>query len=169
MKSLFKNRAMRIAGLILACVVSMSGCRQQPPEEFSQYFGSMTLGKGSIIYGHFKGQHQGVQGGQWVVICCDIAGSSSIGLGQGYQSSSDGRRLDWQTERTEGWNVRVRLNGKEYDTSKGALFLVKVEGDKTEVEQLATDLSAFQSDTRSIQEFVQKDAAVSKFLGIKTD
>jgi hypothetical protein len=77
--------------------------------------------------------------------------------------------LDWQTERTEGWNVKVRLNGKEYDVSKGAVFLVKTEGEKTEVEQLAKDLSALQADPKSVEEFARKDAAVSKFLGIKAD
>jgi hypothetical protein len=89
---------------------------------------------------------------------------------QGYLSSTGGnRRLDWQIERTDGWNVKVRLSGKEYDASKGALFLVKIDGEKTEVEQLAKDVSAMQADPESVKEFARKDAAVSKFLGIKAD
>jgi len=178
MKSLLKNQAGRIAGLALTCVVAVCGCRQRPPnepEEISSPYGSTTLGKGTVIYSQFKGRHKGVQGGQSVVICCDFSGNSVSGPGnsskiQGSQSSTDGkRRLDWQTERTEGWNVKVRLNGKEYDVSKGAVFLVKTEGEKTEVEQLAKDLSALQADPKSVEEFARKDAAVSKFLGIKAD
>jgi hypothetical protein len=46
---------------------------------------------------------------------------------------------------------------------------VKIEGDKTEVEQLTRDLSALQADSNNIQDFARKDAAVSKFLGNKGD
>ena len=110
-----------------------------------------------------------------VVICCDFSGNDVSGLGdiskhQGSLSSTDGkRRLDWQTERTEGWNFKVRLNGKEYDVSQGAVFLVKTEGDKTEVEQLARDLSGPEADPKRVEEFARKDVAVKKFLGIKAD
>jgi hypothetical protein len=37
------------------------------------------------------------------------------------------------------------------------------------VEQLAKDLSGLQADSESVLGFAQKDAAVSKFLGIKAD
>jgi hypothetical protein len=178
MKSLPKNQTGRIAGLGLMCIVAVSGCRQQPPnqpEEISISYGGTTLGKGTVSYSQFKGRHKGAPGGQTVMICSDFNGNHASGPGdiskhQGSQSSTDGkRRLDWQTERTEGWNVKVRLNGKEYDASKGAVFLVKTEGDKTEVEQLVKDLSALQADPKSVEEFARKDAAVSKFLGIKAD
>ena len=175
MRNLLKDCTGRIAGLVLACVVAVSGCRQQPSEEVSHSSGSTSLGKGTVIFSQFKGRHQGAQGGQSVVICCDISGNSGLGPGdvskhQGYQSSTDGkRRLDWQTERTEGWHIKVRLNGKEYDASNGAVFLVKVEGEKTEVEQLAKDLSALQADSKRVEQFAREDAAVSKFLGIKAD
>jgi hypothetical protein len=69
----------------------------------------------------------------------------------------------------EGWDVKVRLNGKEYGASKGAVFLVKTEGGKTEVKQLARDLSGLQADPKSIEDFARKDAAISKFVGIKAD
>jgi hypothetical protein len=77
--------------------------------------------------------------------------------------------LEWQLETTDGSSVKVRLGGKEHDATKGSLFLVKTTGGKTEVEQLAQDLSAVQPDAKSIQEFARKDAVVSKFLGIKAD
>jgi hypothetical protein len=172
MKSLLKNRAMRIAVFFSAWVVSVSGCRPQPPEDPAPFFGSTTLGKGTVLYWHFKGRNEGAQGRQSVVICCDITGNLGVmGSSSGYQlTSTDGKRcLNLQTERTEDGNVKVRLDGKEYDASKGILFLVKVEGDKTEVEQLAKDLPAFQTDSRSIEQLVRKDAAASKLLGIKAD
>jgi hypothetical protein len=178
MTNLLTNQAGRIAGLALMCVVGVSGCRQQPPnqpEDISISFGSTTLGKGAVIYSQFKGRHKGALGGQTVVICCDFNGNPVSGPGdiskhQGSQTSTDGkRRLDWQTERTDGWNIKVRLNGKEYDASKGAVFLVKTEGEKTEVEQLAKDLLGLQPDPKSVEEFARKDAAVNKFLGIKAD
>jgi hypothetical protein len=165
-------------GLSFLAVCSvLIGCNrnQQTPDEISQSSGSMTLGMGTVIYSQFKGRHKGAQGRQFVLICCDINGNSGLEVGdvskhQGYLSSTGGnRRLDWQIERTDGWNVKVRLSGKEYDASKGALFLVKIDGEKTEVEQLAKDVSAAQADSKSVEEFARKDAAVNKFLGIKAD
>jgi hypothetical protein len=177
MKRLVMNQARRIAGLGLMCVVAVCGCRQQPsnqPEEISKSLGSMTVEKGTVIYSQFKGRYKGVPGGQMVVICCDFTGNERREPGdtskhQGSLSPTGKRGLEWQTERTDGWNLKVRLNGKEYDASKGAVFLVKAEADKTEVEQLVRDLSALDADLNLVQEFVRKDAATSKFLGIKAD
>jgi hypothetical protein len=178
METLVENWAVRIGALGLACIVAVSGCRQSSPHQPEEIFpavGSTTLGKGVVIYSQFKGRHKGVQGGQTVLICSDINGNTAFGPGdvskhQGSQSTTDGkRRLDWQTERSEGWNLKVRLNGKEYDVSKGAVFLVKTEGEKTEVEQLDKDVSSLQADSKSVAEFARKDAAVSKFLGIEAD
>ena len=110
------------------------------------------------------------------MICSDIQGAAG-GLGErtsgppwfrkeeGYTSSPDGRRFDWQLETGDGRSVKCHLDGKEYDLSKGTLFLVKTKGGKTEVEQLSRDLSAVQPDFVSCTDFARKDAAVSKLLG----
>jgi hypothetical protein len=88
---------------------------------------------------------------------------------EGVQSAGDGRRLEWSMETSDGRTVKCRLDGKEYDLAKGTLFLVRTKGGKTEAEQLSTDLSAVQTDAKSLEDFARKDAAVSKFLAIQGD
>ena len=161
-----------LAGLVIAT----TGFRQQPPGISFQASVSTTIGKGRVRFFQYKGE----RGIQTVMICSDFrgdvttegpasAGVDNIYKQKGSESGRDGRRLEWQLETKDASSVKVRLGGKEYDASKGSLFLVKTKGGKTEVEQLAKDLSAVQPDTKSIEEFARKDAAVSKFLGIKAD
>ena len=171
MKSLLKNPASQIATLALACAVALGGCQRPTPEGASTSYAAASVGKGQVICSQFHGRDKG----QTVVICCDFSGTPVIEASngskqQGFLSSTDGKQhLDWQTERTEDWNIKVRLNGKEYDASKGPVFLVKTEGEKTQIEQLAKDLSALLIDPKRVEDFARKDAAVSKFLGIKAD
>lgn len=111
------------------------------------------------------------------MICSDIQGGASssgenisgppwVRKEEGFASSLDGRRFDWQLATTDGRSVQCRLDGKEYDLSKGTLFLVKTKGGKNEVEQLSRDLSAVQPEVDSCKAFARKDPAVSKFLGM---
>jgi hypothetical protein len=95
--------------------------------------------------------------------------SPLISKEEGVQSSGDGRRFEWLMETADGRSVKCRLGGKDYDLGKGTLFLVKTKGGKTEVEQLSIDVSAVQTDAKSLEDFARKDAAVSKFLAIKAD
>lgn len=158
------------------CIIPTTGCRQQPPGISSQASVSTTIGEGRVRFFHYKG----TGGSQTVMICSDFRGDlhtegpASAGADNSYkqkgsESARDGRHLEWQLETTNGSSVKVRLAGKEYDASKGGLFLVKTTGGKTEVEQLPQDLSAVHPDSKSIEEFARKDEAVSKCLGIKAD
>ena len=114
------------------------------------------------------------------MICSDIRGGQSsagetisgppyVRKEKGFKSSPDGRRFDWELETTDGRGIKCRLDGKDYDLSKGALFLVKTKGGKTEVEQLSRDLSAVQAEAESCKDFAQKEPAVSKLLGKGSD
>jgi hypothetical protein len=114
--------------------------------------------------------------GPIIMICCDIAGAG-CGTSDGYSgpppvrqasgsaSARDGRRMDWILERTAGQSAKFWVNGKEYDLSRGTLFLVKTKAGKTEVEQLDRDLSAVQPDQESCKKFAQEDPAVSMLIG----
>src|SRR5262249_15265738 len=88
---------------------------------------------------------------------------------EGFASSKDGRRFDWQLETTDRRGVKCRVDGKEYDLAKGALFLFKTRGGKTEVEQLSRDQSGVQREVASCTAFVRKEPAVSKLLGKGSD
>ncbi len=176
MMNLANNWAGRNLGLCLLCLATSSGCtRQQSASQPASPDGlSMAMGSGTLVY------YRWVEGRPAVMICSDIHGGAG-GLGEhlsgppwvrkekGYTSSSDGRRFDWQLETGDGRSVSCQVDGKEYDLSKGTLFLVKTMGGKTEVEQLSRDLSAVQPDFESCKDFARKDAAVSKFLGTEAD
>lgn len=169
MTNLHCNSSARTACILLLCVCTGSGCQQQA-EEDSQSFGTMSVGRGTVIYSRYQGRYRGEAGGQTVIICCDFQGNASVAGGQGSLSSADGkRRIDWHLVRTAGWNFQVRVNGQEYDAAQGGLFLVKVEADRTQVEQVARDLSAVGNNTRTIEELARNDPAVSTLLGFKAN
>ena len=166
MMSPIKRWVGRNLGLALMCLVASSGCgpRALPLGPAGVV---TTVGGASVIFYQWKG-------GPAVMIFSDVQGGhSSAGGGtagslykeQGFESSPDGRRFEWQMETTDGRNIQFRLDGKEYDLSKGTLFLVKTKGGKTEVEQLSRDLSAVSPDANGCKDFAQKDPAVSQFLG----
>ncbi len=169
MMSLANNWGGRNLGLVLLCLVTSSGCtRQQPPSPTGL---SMTnVGGGSLVFYRWD------EGPAAVMICSDIqAGASSEGERLsgpppvrkeiGFISSPDGRRFDWQLETSDGRSVNCQLDGKEYDLTKGTLFLVTTKGGKATVEQLSRDLSAVQPEVESCKGFARMDTAVSKFLG----
>jgi hypothetical protein len=69
------------------------------------------------------------------MICSDIgAGTTSskdsisgppwVRKVEGFASSKDGRRFDWQLETSDGRTVKCLVDGKEYDLAQGTLFLV---------------------------------------------
>ena len=125
----------------------------------------MTYG----IFCDFRRVEKEGDNASWETTTPPIGAADKTYKAKGWELASDGRRLDWQLETPDGSSIKVRLDGKEYDASKGNLFLVKTKGGKTEVEQLTKDLPAAQADEKGVEAFARKDAAVSKFLGIKAD
>jgi hypothetical protein len=90
--------------------------------------------------------------------------NNPIYSGSGSAKAADGGAYKWQVETTDGKAVKFSIDGKEYDLSKGSLFVMKVKGDKTEVHQLKRDLSTIPFDTRKCEEALKKDAEVMKLL-----
>jgi hypothetical protein len=85
--------------------------------------------------------------------------------GGGSAKAADGRSYKWQVETTDGKTVKFTIDGKDYDLSKGALFVMNAKGEKIEVHQLQRDLSAIPFDARKCEEALKKDAEVMKLLG----
>jgi hypothetical protein len=69
----------------------------------------------------------------------------------------------------DGRSVRTLLDGKEYDLGKGNVFLVKTTGGKTEVEQLALDLSIVEPNHKSCEAYARKNEKLRKFPGLEGD
>jgi len=69
-----------------------------------------------------------------------------------------------QIETKDGKSATCRINGKEYDLSKGTLFVIKAKGEQVEVHQLKRDLTAIPFDADGCREPLQKDAEIRNLL-----
>jgi len=85
--------------------------------------------------------------------------------GSGSAASADGRGYKWQLETKDGMAATFRIDGKEYDLSKGTVFVIKAKADKVDVHQLKRDLSSVPFDGGRCREYVNKDAEILKALG----
>jgi hypothetical protein len=161
-----------VGKITLLMLLMASGCRPSPPTLLQPDSPALSFSDkdGTVHFQRWKD-------GRAFMLCCDVAGgASSTGSGssgpppvwksQGSVSAHDGRRVEWKLEITDGRNLKCWVNGKEYDLSKGGLFLVKTKGGKTEVEQVNQDLSAVPADVEGCKAYVRKDPAISKLLGI---
>jgi hypothetical protein len=92
--------------------------------------------------------------------------STTVYSGNGYVILKDGRGYKWQIETTAAKAFTFRIDGKEYDLSKGTLFVTKIKakGEPVEVHQLKRDLSAVPFDAEGCRDFLRKDAEVMKLL-----
>ena len=177
MKILRRSLAHRCLAALLACAVVATGCHQPQPAISAQTSLDTSVGEGKVRFIQYKGPG----GSQAVMICLDSRGDASFNEGslaagpdnifreKGSESWRNGRRWEWQVETTDGSSIKVSLDGKAYDASKGNLFLVTTKGGKSEMEQHDRDLSAVQPDWKSVKTFARTDAVVSKFLGVKAD
>ncbi len=85
----------------------------------------------------------------------------------GSAGPANGARCDWKLETVDGKAARLTINGKAYDLTKGALFVVKANGDEVTIHQLKRDLSALPAEPLACQEALKKDAEIMKILGFK--
>jgi hypothetical protein len=69
-------------------------------------------------------------------------------------------------ETKDGKLVNCRINGKEYDLSKGTLFVIKAKGHQVEVHQLKRDLTIIPFDADGCKETLEKDKEIRELLGL---
>jgi hypothetical protein len=156
-----------IASIGVALVISLVGCstRTTPP-------GATTIGTSApgmnITY---LGWKEGLR----VLFVDDVKGShSSQGSGSTdnamYTASGSAGAVDaggyrWQIETRDGKSATCQINGKEYDLSKGTLFVIQATGEQVEVHQLQRDLSNIPLNAEGCREAVREDAEIRKVLG----
>jgi len=88
---------------------------------------------------------------------------------RGYAIASDGRRVEWQLETTDGKRATFRMQGQQYDLAKGRLFLVTTRGEGVQVEQLNRDLSTINPTVEGCEAFARRDPDVSRFIREATE
>src|SRR5262245_49289666 len=80
--------------------------------------------------------------------------------------SLDAGGYQGQLQTRDGKSANCRINGKEYDLSQGALFVIKAQGQQVEVHQLQRDLTAIPFDAEGCREPLEKDPEIRKLLGL---
>jgi hypothetical protein len=91
---------------------------------------------------------------------------SPVHTASGSVGNVDAGGYQWQLEATGGKSANCRINGKDYDLSKGGLFVITTKGEQAEVNQLKRDLSTIPFDTDRCREPLVKDVEIRKALGL---
>ena len=83
----------------------------------------------------------------------------------GSSGANDGRGYKWKFETKDGKAASFRIEGKEYDLSKGTLFVIKEKAEQADVRQFKRDLSTIPFDFDGCLEFLEKDDEIQKVFG----
>ena len=152
----------------VAAIISVAGCgtRTTPP-------GASTMGtsaQGMTIT--FLRWNEGLK----VLFVDDVKGGhSSSGSGSTDNpvhtqivsaASPDTGGFKCQLETKDGKSAICRINGKDYDLSRGALFVIKAKGEQVEVHQLKRDLTKIPFDSGDCRKPIESDAEIRKLLAL---
>jgi hypothetical protein len=107
-----------------------------------------------------------------VVIWSDLQGkggnTSRSGLFgsrcEGFFSSADGRRIDWEWDAPKEKGGDFQINGTSYDLANGTLFLVSTKGGKVRITQLDVDLSRVKPGKEGFEVFAKTEPKVAQFI-----
>ena len=84
----------------------------------------------------------------------------------GVWDAAGDQRYEWRLQTSDGKTGTFRVvPGKEYDLSKGAVFVIKASGDKVEVHQLTRQLPNIPIGTKPAEEYIKNDTEVRRILG----
>ncbi len=152
----------------VALIISVVGCGTgtTPPGADTLYTSAPGM---NIVYLRWKE-------GLTVLFVDDVKGGHSSG-GSGSTDnpvytkivsagSPDSGGYKCQLETKDGKSAICGINGKDYDLSKGTLFVIKAKGEQVEVYQLKRDLTKIPFDTHDCKDPIEKDAEIRKLLGL---
>jgi hypothetical protein len=80
--------------------------------------------------------------------------------------SSEAGGYECLLETTDGKSAVCRINGIDFDLSKGALFVIKSQGEQVDVHQLKQDVTSIPFDTEKCREPIRKDEKIREILGL---
>jgi hypothetical protein len=154
----------------LLLVLALSSCMTKSTPPGAAIIGG-KVGRGGFTFLRWE---QGLR----IMIWHDLDSSSSHGSGStedpvyhlsGYALSSDGRRVDWQAQTTDGKTAQFWIDEVNYDLTGGALFIVTTRSGATVVRQLHRDLSNVQPDYDSCVDFARGDPDLARFIDGQSD
>jgi hypothetical protein len=95
----------------------------------------------------------------------DRSGDFYSQTGGAWDAAGD-QRYEWHLRTADGKTATFRIvPGKEYDLSKGAVFVIKATEDKVEVHQLSRRLPTEPIGKKVADEYIKNDAEIRKIMG----
>lgn len=109
-----------------------------------------------IIWHDISGSHNGS-------ICTDFL-TLQVSSCEGNSESDDGRKLSWECIRSDSDNWILKLNGIDYDLSKGFIILVNTKSPNIKVKQLKYDLDPTENKSTLLNRLKTNDEIKSFFI-----
>lgn len=103
--------------------------------------------------------------------CNGVASSSGPWVHKGRVHLIDQREIDWPCVTHDGTKGKVRIQGKEFDLSKGGLFLIDTRAKSVRVQQLdvpigiaVNDRQGYEKARKSIEALAQENPVMRQFV-----
>jgi hypothetical protein len=153
----------------LSLVVSLGGCHSKARQSWGAGGGSFGWNENGMKTSYALGRL--FYGGEVfaVVMGCGCIGSSHRG-GDGQfhcqLQHQDGSKIDWSCRTDDGKSGAIRIERKEFDLSRGGLFLVFIKQGQITVDQvpLSTQQLESCSDLRAFRALATVEQRISDFL-----
>jgi hypothetical protein len=157
------NKRIFLVSLILAVPIALIGCGQAkttPPGPVSSF---------GVVYGGAHCTYLKWDEGLAVMFLDRMNGHSGHGSSstedtlyrhQGSAKSEDGPGYEWQLTTADGRTGSLDIDGTPYELSRGALFVIQVDGKQVTVHQLENDVSQLGHQIEDCSKFVRDNADI---------
>ncbi|MBC8867966.1 MAG: hypothetical protein H8E44_01040, partial [Planctomycetes bacterium] len=78
--------------------------------------------------------------------------------------TSDGRRVEYRCETDNGTVAKFTIDGTAYDSTKGSLFLISTQSERTQVKQLVADVLNFPREAEAIRDYAFDNPEIATFF-----
>jgi hypothetical protein len=97
---------------------------------------------------------------------CSTASSGAGPTSTGEMETREGRKIGWSCASPDGMRGTVSIDGKPFELTKGAVFLIWPEGEQIRIEQVAVDMSRLQGGDlqEKLQALGASEPKIAEFL-----
>jgi hypothetical protein len=163
---------------ILIFLALASGCKNSPSYGVSSGGTSWNASGADHIAGIDQGTarvttlHCGPQQGVTVVVWSDLEESTrtetNADADRAFEevalTGNGGKKVEYTVETTDGEIATVRLQGAEFSTTAGNLFLVSTQSNTPRIAQINTTLKEFPNEPEGIKDLAANHEEVEKFF-----
>ena len=175
--SWFKVRSLGLF-LVTAALVTASGCAEKARNGVSSGGPSWNMSAENPV--------PGIDHGTATVTtlnCCNAEGVTVViwsDLSSGAQSSAKatdqlareegshtgegGRKVGYTIETTDGKSATITLEGAQFSTAAGNLFLISTQAEKPRIAQINVTIDDFPNEPEKIMDYAQKHEDITKFF-----